>query len=79
LNLRVKLYGTLRRFSEPGAPGLWTGDVPTGARLEDLIRLIGATTAEVAGASIDGELYPFDAEIPPGTEEITLVTPMGGG
>lgn len=79
MKIRVKLYGTLRRFSLAGTPGLWTGDVPPGARLDDLIRLIGATTAEVAGASIDGELYSFDAEIPPETEEIKLVTPMGGG
>ena len=77
--MRVKLYGTLRRFSDPETPGVWTGDVPPGTRVEDLFRLIGTTRGEVAGASIDGALIPFDAEIPPDTEELVLVTPMGAG
>lgn len=75
---RVHLYGTLRRFSQPGTPGLWQGELPPRARIIDLVHLIGSTTYEVSGACINGNPCSLDAEIPPGAD-VTLVTPMGGG
>lgn len=79
MQVRVKLYGTLRRLSQPGTPGLWQGEIPTGSRLIDLILLIGSSDREVATASIDGVALPFDTIIPDGVNQIVLVTPIGGG
>ena len=77
--VRVKLYGTVRRFSQPGTPGLWQGEIPPGTRLLDLIYLIGSTEREVSAASLDGQVLPFETVIPETVTRIILVTPMGGG
>ncbi len=78
MHIKLKLFGTLRRFSDPGTPGLWQGDVPSGTRVEDLIIRLGTRTAEVAAAAINGEVIPLESEIPDGAT-VTLVTPVGGG
>jgi hypothetical protein len=78
LFVTVKLYGTLRRLSQPGTPGLWQGEVPPHTRIDDLIHLIGSSPAEVAGACINKEVCSLEAEIPPGAE-VLLVTHVGGG
>jgi molybdopterin converting factor small subunit len=78
IHIRVKLYGTLRRFSRPETPGLWPGDVPQGTCIEDLLHLLGTSSAEVSNAAIDGQVVPFKTPIPDGAE-VTLVTPVGGG
>ena len=77
--VRVKLYGTLRRLSQPGTPGLWQGEIASGTRIIDLITLIGSSEREVSAASIDGTVRPFETEIPDGVTDIVLVTPIGGG
>jgi sulfur carrier protein ThiS len=77
--IRVKLYGTLRRFSQPGTPGVWQGEIPPGARIIDLIELIGSTEREVSAVSLDGTVQPFETVIPDGVTDIKLVTPIGGG
>jgi hypothetical protein len=74
----VKLYGTLRRLSNPGTPGFWQGEIPDDSRLIDLIGILGSGANEVAGASIDGELISMETTITPGAV-IILVTPIGGG
>lgn len=78
MNVTVKLYGTLRRFSQKGTPGLWIGVIPRNSRINDLIDLLGTKPAEVAAASINGNVRPLDTEIPDGAE-IILVTFVGGG
>ncbi|NLX11325.1 MAG: MoaD/ThiS family protein [Chloroflexi bacterium] len=77
--VRVKLYGTLRRLSQSGTPGLWQGEISPGTRILDLITLIGSSAREVSAASVDGAVLPLETVIPDGTQEIILVTPMGGG
>lgn len=76
--VNVKLYGTLRRFSQPETSGRWQGKVPEGTSVNDLISIIGSSVAEVAGATINGDFVPFEAVIP-NRAEVGLVTPMGGG
>ena len=76
--VKVKLFGTLRRLSQAGTPGLWEGEIPAGSRISDLVTLLGTKEAELAAASINGEPAAFDAVIPPGAIVI-LVTPVGGG
>jgi sulfur carrier protein ThiS len=78
MKVQVHLYGTLRRFSQPQTPGLWLGDVPSGATIRDLITQIGTSEREVAVASINGKACPFEVEIPEGAKVI-LVTNMGAG
>lgn len=78
VRVTVKLYGTLRRLSQPETPGLWQGNIPDGTRISDLITLLGTKEAEVAAASLNGSVVPFDFIIP-GEATIMLVTPVGGG
>ena len=78
MQLVVKLFGTLRRFSDHATPGLWQGEVPPGINILELISLLGTTDREVAAAAIDGKVMPLETEIPEGAV-VTLVTPMGGG
>ena len=78
ISIQVKLYGTVRRFSQPGTPGLWRGEVPEGSKIIDVIQMIGSSVAEVSGATLNGEFVSFDRKVPD-RAEIKLVTPMGGG
>jgi sulfur carrier protein ThiS len=78
MQVRVKLYGTLRRLSQEGTPGFWQGDLPNGTQIRDLIVILGTRESEVAAASVDGQICPLDQEIRDGTL-ITLVTNVGGG
>ena len=79
MEIRVKLYGTVRRFSQPGTPGLWQGEISPGTRIIDLITLIGSTEREVSAVSLDGIVQPFESVIPDSVTDIKLVTPIGGG
>ena len=76
--VKVKLYGTLRRLSNPDTPGLWQGEIQEGATLLDLIALLGTREEEVAAAAIDDRVCPLETIIPPGSV-VVLVTPVGGG
>jgi len=77
--VRVKLYGTVRRLSQPGTPGLWQGEIPPGTCLLDLVYLIGSTEREVTAASMDGRVHPLETVIPETVTKIMLVTAIGGG
>jgi sulfur carrier protein ThiS len=78
MEITVRLYGTLRRFSSADTPGIWRGSLPQGSRLVDLLEVLGTSEAELANAAINGEIVPLESEIPPDAE-VTLVTPVGGG
>jgi sulfur carrier protein ThiS len=78
VRITVKLFGTLRRFSNPQTPGFWSGELPEDATISDLIHLIGADTREVAAASINGTVRRLDTKIDR-NDEIMLVTIMGAG
>jgi sulfur carrier protein ThiS len=78
MQVRVKLYGSLRRLSNEKTPGMWQGDLPPGSLIRDLIATLGTGETEVAAAAIHGEICPFDQEIQDGMV-ISLVTHVGGG
>jgi sulfur carrier protein ThiS len=78
MRIRVKLFGTLRRLSRQETPGLWEGEVPEGATIQEMLHLIGAGKYEANAAAINGEPCSLD-DIIPADSEITVVTPMGGG
>lgn len=74
----VKLYGTLRRFSQKGTPGVWNGEIPAGCTLLNLAAHLGAPDDELAAASINGETLPLDTIIPE-KATVMLVTHVNGG
>ncbi len=74
----VKLYGTLRRLSNPGTPGVWQGQVAAGLLVRDLIAVLGTRTEEVAAATRNGEPCTLDQPLQEG-DLVVLVTPFGGG
>lgn len=78
MEIQVKLYGSLNRFSQPDTPGLWQGEIPQGSRLQDLIAQIGIPEKEIWIAAINGAANAFDAEIPDGAKVI-IVTARGSG
>jgi sulfur carrier protein ThiS len=78
MRVSVRLYGSLRRLSQPETPGLWQGELPPGNCLRDLIAVLGTKEAEVAAAAIDGRLCPLERELEDGMS-ITLVPHVGGG
>jgi len=78
MDVRVRLFGTLRRFSSPGVPGVWVGQLAAHSTLDDLVKVIGATDREVLTATINGSISPMKAVLHDG-DEVVLVTPMGGG
>ena len=78
MSLTVKLFGTLRRFSQKGTPGIWKGDVPAGCTLKGLVAHLGAPEDEVAAAAINGETLPLETEIPDNAT-VMLVTHVNGG
>ncbi len=78
MQITVKLYGTLRRFSQPDTPGLWIGEVPKGSTVRDLLHLFGTTEAELAAAAVNDQIIPLDTSLESGACLI-LVTPVGGG
>ncbi len=78
MHVRVRLFGSLRRLSQPQTRGLWQGEVPLGTTVEELIHLLGTQPGEVYVASINGQLVDFGRPIPDGAEVI-LAPAVGGG
>jgi sulfur carrier protein ThiS len=78
MQLVVKLYGTLRRLSQPETPGRWEGSVPDGLTVEGLVEFLGTRIEEVAAATINGTPCLFQDALSDG-DTIVLVTPFGGG
>ncbi|MGO9308405.1 MAG: MoaD/ThiS family protein [Spirochaetia bacterium] len=74
----AKLFGTLHRFASPGSPGLWRGNLPSGATVQDVVHAIGADEREVSAAALNGVMTPLDTTVPP-EADLLLVTLMGGG
>ncbi len=78
MQIRVKLFGTLRRLSRKETPGLWEGDVPVGSTINDILSLLGAGLYEANAAAINGQPCTLDTVVLEDAE-IIIVTPMGGG
>lgn len=78
MQITVKLYGTLRRFSLPDTPGLWIGEIPDGSTVRDLLHHFGTSEAELAAAAMDDQIISLDTSLESGNCLI-LVTPVGGG
>ena len=78
MTVTARLFGTLRRFSSEGSPGIWQGDLPVGSTIQDVVRALGAEEREVSLVTVNGTVMPMDSEVPP-EANLVLVTVMGGG
>ena len=78
MQITARLYGTLRRLSQPDTPGLWQGEAPDGLTVAGLVSFLGTRIEEVAAATRNGEPCPFDTILEDG-DVVVLVTPFGGG
>lgn len=78
MRVTVKLYGTLRRLSNEGTPGLWVGEVPEGLDINGLIEHLGTRREEVAAAAVNGTPQELSYRLNEG-DLVVLVTPVGGG
>jgi len=76
--VQVRLYDTLRRFSNTSDRGIWEGEIPKDCSIRELIRIIGAGKGEVAFAAIDKKVVPLDTVIQEG-DQVMLVTNINGG
>ena len=76
--ITVKLYGTLRRLSNPETPGLWEGQVPPGMTIKELIHFLGTREEEVAAAAVNRLPAELEQVIQEG-DVLMLVTHVGGG
>jgi sulfur carrier protein ThiS len=78
MKVKVRLFGTLRRLSQPGTPGIWEGEIVKGSSIYELLEMLGAGKYEANVAAINGVACSLDTRIVE-ESEITVVTPMGGG
>ena len=78
IEITVKLFGSFRRLSGPGTPGVWTGRVPEGTTVRDLFGILGTVPREAAAATVNGKPAKWDDVLPDGAA-VYLVPPVGGG
>ena len=78
IRITVKLFGSFRRLSDPGTPGMWSGCVPAGSTVGDLFPILGTTAREAAAAAVNGKPARWDDILPDGAT-VYLVPPVGGG
>jgi sulfur carrier protein ThiS len=76
--VKVRLFGSARRLSDRQTPGIWQGDIPSGATIADLIDAIGSTQREITAAAVDGQSVAFSTVVDESLD-IVLVTAVGGG
>jgi sulfur carrier protein ThiS len=76
--VRVRLYDTLRRFSNTNDRGIWEGEISEGSNIKELIKIIGIEEREIACAAIDKKVVPFDAVLKD-NDKVMLVTNINGG
>jgi sulfur carrier protein ThiS len=78
IGVSVIMSAALRRRLPAGAAGPQRYALPVGARLADLLAVIGIDAATDLTAAVDGELAERDTPLRDGAEVILLV-PMEGG
>jgi molybdopterin converting factor small subunit len=78
VRVRVRLFGTLQRFSLPATPGRVELDMAAGASVRQLIDLLQPKVGEVAAAAINGRACSLDQTIEEG-DEVYLLNMLGGG
>jgi molybdopterin synthase sulfur carrier subunit len=79
MRVSVKVFATLRRYlPEERANHAFDLEVPDGATLEDVVRLIGLPSAEVKVTFVNGRTEALSYALREG-DEVGIFPPIGGG
>ena len=78
MTVKVKLLGTLRKYSPPDSPGEVTVDVPSGTTVSDLAQRIVKSRAPVLACAVNGRTRRLNTVVNEG-DEVILLSKLGGG
>jgi molybdopterin synthase sulfur carrier subunit len=79
MHINVRVFASLKRYlSEERAKGAFDLDVPDGASLEDVVRLVGLPAAEVKVTFVNGRTEELSYLLREG-DEVGIFPPLGGG
>ncbi len=79
MNVRIKLFATLGRFSGHNLPGTpFELDLPDGATLQDLVDLLCLPAEEVKVCFVNGIVRDIQFSLSTG-DDIGIFPPIGGG
>jgi len=79
MHVNVKVFATLKRYlPEERARQAFDLEVPDGASLEDVVRMIGLPAAEVKVTFVNGRTEALSLVLHEG-DEVGIFPPLGGG
>jgi sulfur carrier protein ThiS len=79
MQIQVKLYASLSRFSAGGLPGTpFEVEIPEGSNLQDLVDFLKIPPEETKITFVNGLVQALDWELKPG-DQVGLFPPIGGG
>jgi molybdopterin converting factor small subunit len=78
VNVQVKLFGPLRKYSDPDSPGHLRVELPAGSTVADLVSRIANQRGEVAACAVNGRTRKLDTVIQEG-DVVMLLSRLGGG
>ncbi len=79
MNITVRLFASLSRFSPGGLPGTsFKKQLPASATVQDLVVLLGIPTEEIKVPFVNGLIRELDYALKPG-DEVGIFPPIGGG
>jgi sulfur-carrier protein len=79
MHVNVKVFATLKRYlPEERAKRAFDLEVPDGATLDDVVRLIGLPAAEVKVTFVNGRTEALSCALHEG-DEVGIFPPIGGG
>jgi sulfur-carrier protein len=79
MRVNVKVFATLKRhLPEERANHAFDLEVPDGATLDDVVRLIGLPAAEVKVTFVNGRTEALSSVLHEG-DEVGIFPPLGGG
>ena len=77
MNLEIKLFGFLRKYS-PGSEDAFSMDIPDGSKVKDIISTLKVPDNEARIVIINGKHAVEDATLM-ANDEVILMTPIEGG
>ena len=78
VTLHVALHADLRRFLPQGVHGAFPVELQPGAKVADLLEVLGIPDRETITVGLNGELATRETELHD-ADEITMFSPMEGG
>ena len=78
MKIDVKLFGTLRKYSNPESPGRLQVNLPVNSTVTDLVDRIVERRGEVVVCAINGHTQRLNTVIHDG-DEVVLLNRLGGG